>query len=134
LTKDVTNKAARQAGIAPAAREVQAKFAAMDLAGWCDSAALIAAVAAAQAGGEPAARSAEDLREIAERFERNGGVIHSADVWLDAAEAWALAGNVSTARAAAAHARELAYCDGPPYTAKLYEDRADALLAGLKGE
>ncbi len=106
----------------------------MDLAGWCDSAALIAAVAAAQAGGEPAARSAEDLREIAERFERNGGVIHSADVWLDAAEAWALAGNVSTARAAAAHARELAYCDGPPYTAKLYEDRADALLAGLKGE
>lgn len=122
----------KRAEIAAAARDIQARFAAMDLAGWCDSAALIASVAGAQAGGEPAARSAADLREIAERFERNGGVIHSIDAWLDAAEAWALAGNISAARAAATHARELAYCDGPPHTAKLYEDRADVLLARLK--
>ncbi|HEV7658914.1 MAG TPA: toll/interleukin-1 receptor domain-containing protein [Allosphingosinicella sp.] len=119
------------AEIASAAREVQTRIVAMGLFAWVADATTVAAVAEARAGGAPALRAARDLRELAEGIERDGGVIMAAQARIEAAEAWTLAGVVEEARADALHARKLAYCDGPPHSAKLFEDRADALLAKL---
>jgi hypothetical protein len=123
--------AAENADIAIAARELQSRLTAMDLFGWVDDAALIAAMAEARSGPEPARRAATELREIAERFERNGSATLAAQTRLDAADAWILADDPEAARADALEAKRLAYGDGPPYTLKLFEDRAELLLARL---
>ena len=123
--------AGERAETASAARELQTRLVAMGLFGWVADAAIVAAMVESQAGGEPARRAAGELRELAQGLERDGGMLFAVRARLEAAQAWVLAGDGEAARADARHARKLARCDGPPYSAKLYEDRADALLAGL---
>ncbi|MDF7777329.1 toll/interleukin-1 receptor domain-containing protein [Sphingomonas sp. AOB5] len=127
--KAFNNKEARR--IAAAARELQARLAAMEVFGWMSEVAVLAAMAEARADSKSVRDAAEEIREIAARYEHNGGVLFAADTRLRAAETWILAGDFEAARADALRARKLAYCDGPPFTAKFFEDRADAILARL---
>ncbi|MCB0110935.1 MAG: hypothetical protein KDE53_33675, partial [Caldilineaceae bacterium] len=63
--------------------------------------------------------------------ERSGYVLQGADVRLFLAEAALAAGDRVAAREHATIARDLAYCDGPPYSYKVAYDEAVALLNGL---
>lgn len=119
------------AALVDAARELQARFAALDVGRWVDLVGVVVAMFEARLGREEARRAASDLDGIATGFERSGDVISTIETLLDAAEAWHLAGDRDAARADAMRARQLAYCDGPPHTAKLLEDRTDAVLARL---
>ena len=64
--------------------------------------------------------------------ERCGYALQGADAHLLLAELALDAGNIDQARAAAQKARDLAFCDGPPYTYYIAYTEAEALLARLK--
>ncbi|MEZ4864222.1 MAG: hypothetical protein R3C14_23115 [Caldilineaceae bacterium] len=53
------------------------------------------------------------------------------NVHLFLAQAAQAAGDLDLARVHATQARDLAYCDGPPYSYKVAYDEAVALLAAL---
>ena len=65
--------------------------------------------------------------------ERSGYVLQGADVRLFLAQAAYAAGDFDLAREHATIARDLAYCDGPPYSYKVAYDEALAWLARLGG-
>lgn len=119
-------------GVVDAAQALAGRFAELELAAWRDEARLLAARAAARLGRERARAAAEEARALALSRERNGAVLYASQAYLVAAEAARRAGDLAAAREDAQAAKRLAYCDGPPYAAKLYEDRADALLRKLR--
>ncbi|MEZ4616792.1 MAG: hypothetical protein R2867_14990 [Caldilineaceae bacterium] len=92
------------------------------------------ALAFRQAQGPDAALQSEALALAQEALtitERSGYVLQGADVRLFLAEAALAAGDRVAAREHATIARDLAYCDGPPYSYKVAYDEAVALLNGL---
>ncbi len=83
-----------------------------------------------QGAAEEAQRLAAEALVITERC---GYVLQGADVCLFFAEQAHKAGEWETALEFAQRAKDLAYCDGPPYHYKVAFEEAEALLAVLSG-
>jgi len=103
---------------------------------WAEAEALRAQGAAAQ-GAQADALQTEALTLAQEALvitERSGYVLQGADVHLFLAEAALATGDRAAALAHATQARDLARCDGPPYSYKVAHEEALALLVQLAGD